>query len=116
MKKMWVVCLLGVALVGCDNQPKIDGTNEITVKTSIEKIRDTLSEDKKLQFDDSLNITMINSIDFDELFKETKSDGIKHGEILKLEQKYFQSLNGKTADQVIDEAEKIKAASMNNKR
>ncbi|MBI6549459.1 DUF6694 family lipoprotein [Xenorhabdus lircayensis] len=112
MKKLLVVCLLGFVLVGCDNQLKIDGTNEIAVKTSIEKIRDTLSEDKKLQFDDSLNVTMINSIDFDDLLKDNKNGNIKYGDIQKLEQRFFQSLHGKTADQVIEEADNIKAASL----
>ncbi|MDC9582108.1 hypothetical protein PSI15_11120 [Xenorhabdus sp. PR6a] len=111
MKKLLTICLLGFALAGCDNQLKIDGTNEIAVKTSIEKIRDTLPEDKKLQFDDSLNIVMFNSINFDELFKNNQNGNIQHGDIQKLEQKFFRSLHGKTADQVIEEAEKIKAAS-----
>ncbi|MBD1226610.1 DUF6694 family lipoprotein [Xenorhabdus griffiniae] len=115
MKKLLTICLLGFALAGCDNQLKIDGTNEIAVKTSIEKIRDTLPEDKKLQFDDSLNVVMMHSLDFDELFKEYKNGNIKHADIQKLEQKFFQTLNGKTADQVIEEAEKIKADSMNKK-
>ncbi|KMJ45195.1 DUF6694 family lipoprotein [Xenorhabdus khoisanae] len=116
MKKLLAMCLLGVALVGCDNQLKIDGTNEIAAKTSIEKIRDTLPEDKKLQFDDSLNITMINSIDFDDLFKDNKNGNIKYGDIQKLEQRFYQSLDGKTADQVIEEAEKIKTNSVSSKQ
>ncbi|OTA17082.1 hypothetical protein Xvie_01337 [Xenorhabdus vietnamensis] len=112
MIKLLTVCLLGFTLVGCDNQLRIDGTNEIAVRTSIEKIRDTLSEDKKLQFDDSLNVAMANSINFDDLFKDNKDGNIKHGDIQKLEQRFFQSLHGKTVDQVIEEAEKIKAANM----
>ncbi|MDC9593329.1 DUF6694 family lipoprotein [Xenorhabdus sp. IM139775] len=112
MRKLLTICLLGFALAGCDNQLKIDGTNEIAVKTSIEKIRDTLPEDKKLQFDDALNIVMLNSINFDELFKDNQNGNIQHGDIQKLEQKFFQSLHGKTADQVIEEAGKIKAASL----
>ncbi|MBD2797553.1 hypothetical protein ID856_13545 [Xenorhabdus sp. 18] len=112
MRKLLMICLLGFALAGCDNRLKIDGTNEIAVKTSIERIRDTLPEDKKLQFDDSLNIAMINSINFDDLFKDNQNGNIQHGDIQKLEQKFFQSLHGKTADQVIEEAEKIKAASL----
>ncbi|MBD2811272.1 hypothetical protein ID853_10355 [Xenorhabdus sp. Vera] len=107
MKKLLLTCLLGFALTGCDNQPKIDGSNEIAVKTSIEKIRDTLSEDKKLKFDDSLNITMINSIDFDELFKNDKSGNIHHSDIENLEQKFYRSLHGKSADQIIAEAEEL---------
>ncbi|MCG3461112.1 hypothetical protein L7G72_04435 [Xenorhabdus bovienii] len=114
MKNLLVVCLLGFVLTGCDNHLKIDGTNEIAVKTSIEKIRDTLPEDKKLKFDDSLNIAMTNSIDFDDLFKESANGNIKHGDIEKLEQKFFRSLHGKTADQLIAEAEKIKAANFSS--
>lgn len=115
MKKLLTICFLGFALAGCDNQLKIDGTNEIAVKTSIEKIREALPEDKRLQFDDSLNVAMINSIDFDDLFKDNKNGNIKHADIQKLEQKFFQSLHGKTVDQVIEEAEKIKEAGMNKK-
>ncbi|MEX0446990.1 DUF6694 family lipoprotein [Xenorhabdus sp. SGI246] len=109
MKNLLLICLLGFTLAGCDNQLKIDGKNEMAVKTSIEKIRDTLSEDKKLKFDDSLNIVMLNSIDFDELFKNNKYGSIKYEDMEKLEHKFYQSLNGKTADQVISEAERIKS-------
>ncbi|OTA21896.1 hypothetical protein Xbed_00145 [Xenorhabdus beddingii] len=115
MRKLLITCLFSVALVGCDNQLKIDGTNEIAVKTSIEKIRDTLSEDKKLQFDDSLNTAMSKSIDFDELFKDNENGNIKYGDMQKLEQKFYQSLHGKTADQIIEEAEKIKATNIINR-
>ncbi|AOM41120.1 DUF6694 family lipoprotein [Xenorhabdus hominickii] len=111
MKKLLVICLLGFTLTGCDRQLKIDGSNEIAVKTSIEKIRDTLSEDKKLKFDDSLNVTMVNNIDFEALFKNNKDGKIQHSDIEKLEQQFFRSLHGKTADQIIEEAEKIKAIS-----
>ncbi|WP_324606456.1 DUF6694 family lipoprotein [Xenorhabdus nematophila] len=93
----------------------MDGTNEISVKVSIEKIRDALSEDNKLKFDDSLNVTMMNSIDFDELFKGNKSGDIHHSDIEKLERKFFRSLHGKTADQVIAEAEEIRAKSIATK-
>ncbi|MDX7986641.1 hypothetical protein FE392_04725 [Xenorhabdus sp. 12] len=109
MKKLLVFCLLGFALTGCDNQLKIDGANEIALKTSIENIRDTLSEDKKLKFDESLYITMVNSINFDDLFKDNKNGNINHKDIEQLEQNFFHYLNGKTADQIIAEAEQIKA-------
>ncbi|QTL39271.1 DUF6694 family lipoprotein [Xenorhabdus budapestensis] len=109
MKNLLLICLLSFTLVGCDNQLKIDGTNEMAVKISIEKIRDTLSEDKKLKFDDSLNTVMLNSIDFDELFKNNKHGSIKYEDMEKLEKKFYQSLNGKTADQVISEAGRIKS-------
>ncbi|CDG20294.1 conserved protein of unknown function [Xenorhabdus poinarii G6] len=115
MRRLLVICLLGCVLAGCDNQPKIDGTNEIALKTSIEKIRETLPEDKKLQFDDSLNVVMTNSINFDDLFKDNREGNIKYGDIQKFEQRFYQSLHGKTADQVIEEAEKIKAANMRKK-
>ncbi|PHM31050.1 DUF6694 family lipoprotein [Xenorhabdus innexi] len=108
MRKLLVICLLGFTLTGCDKQLKIDGTNEIAVKTSIEKIRDTLPEDKKLKFDDALNIVMIHSIDFDELFKNNQHGNIKFEAMESLEKNFYQSLNGKTADQIINEAEKIK--------
>ncbi|MCC8381827.1 DUF6694 family lipoprotein [Xenorhabdus sp. PB30.3] len=108
MRKLLVICLLGFTLAGCEKPLKIDGTNGIAVKTSIEKIRDTLPEDKKLKFDDSLNIVMFHNIDFDELFKNNKQGKIKYDAMENLEKSFYQSLNGKTADQIINEAEKIK--------
>ncbi|CDL85580.1 DUF6694 family lipoprotein [Xenorhabdus szentirmaii] len=109
MRKLLVICFLGFVLTGCDNPLRVDGSNEITVKMTIEKIRDSLSEDKKLQFDDALNITMLNSIDFDDLLKDNKNSNSYHINVDKLEQKFIHSLHGKTADQIIEDAERIKS-------
>jgi folate-dependent tRNA-U54 methylase TrmFO/GidA len=109
VKKMLVICLLGFALAGCDQQLRINGENEMTIRTSIEKIRDTLSEDKKFKFDEALSIIMFNGIDYDELFKNTQNGNVKYENIDYLETKLYKSLNNKTAEQIIHEAEELKA-------
>ncbi|MGS0627430.1 MULTISPECIES: DUF6694 family lipoprotein [Photorhabdus] len=109
MKKLLVICLLGFVLVGCDSQPKIDASNEIALKTSIDKIRDVLPDDKRAKFDESIRVAMFNSIDFNELVKS----GV-NGDIKELKQKFYKSLDGKTADQLIAEAEIIEAKKSEN--
>ncbi|WP_036771012.1 DUF6694 family lipoprotein [Photorhabdus australis] len=109
MKKLLAICLLGFVLAGCDSQPKIDASNEIALKTSIDKIRDVLPDDKRAKFDESIQVAMFNSIDFNELVKSGVDSDIK-----KLKQKFYKSLDGKTADQLIAEAEKIEAKKSEN--
>ncbi|KMW73828.1 hypothetical protein TI10_06245 [Photorhabdus luminescens subsp. luminescens] len=109
MKKLLVVCLLGFVLAGCDSQPKIDASNEIVLKASIEKVRDVLSDDKKVKFDESIQSAMFNSIDFNDLVKSGA-----HGDMKESKQKFYKLLDGKTADQLIAEVEKIEAKRSEN--
>ncbi|NHB95756.1 DUF6694 family lipoprotein [Photorhabdus stackebrandtii] len=110
MKKLLAICLLGSVLAGCDNQPKIDASNEIALKTSIEKVRDALPGDKRAKFDESIQAAMFNSIDFNDLVKSGAN-----GDIKELKQKFYKSLDGKTADQLITEAESVEAKKSENK-
>ncbi|NHB86459.1 DUF6694 family lipoprotein [Photorhabdus tasmaniensis] len=104
MKKLLAICLFGFVLAGCDNQPRIDASNEIALKMSIEKVRDALPGDKKAKFDESIQAAMFNSIDFNDLAKSGAN-----GDIKELKRKFYKSLDGKTADQLITEAEGIEA-------
>ncbi|MCW7547565.1 hypothetical protein OO184_06375 [Photorhabdus sp. APURE] len=109
MKKLLVICLLGFVLAGCDSQPKLDASNEISLKVSIEKVRDALSDDKKAKFDESIQSAMFNSIDFNDLVKSGAN-----GDMMETKQKFYKLLDGKTADQLIAEVEKIEAKRSEN--
>ncbi|WP_238409187.1 MULTISPECIES: DUF6694 family lipoprotein [Photorhabdus] len=109
MKKLLVICLLGCVLAGCDSQPKMDASNEIALKASIEKVRDRLPDDKKVKFDESIQSAMFNSIDFNDLVKSGSN-----GDMEKSKQKFYKLLDGKTADQLITEVEKIESKRSKN--
>ena len=79
---------------------KIDGSSDEKIRVSIENIKNSLSNDKKKEFEDSLKIIMFQDLDFASLMQK---DGAE-----KMTDSIKTKLNGKTADDVIIEAKKIK--------
>jgi len=53
MKKAVAVILLAFALTGC-GEPKIDGSSEEAFQTSLQKVRESLAEDKRAAFNDAI--------------------------------------------------------------
>ncbi|MEJ1268577.1 DUF6694 family lipoprotein [Pantoea ananatis] len=53
MKKAVAVILLAFALTGC-GEPKIDGSSEQAFQTSMQKVRDSLAEDKRAAVNDAI--------------------------------------------------------------
>ena len=100
MKKIASVLLLSTALMGC-SEATIDTTTEESMQSSIEKVRSSLSEDDKEKFDDALKIVAFSQVDLSDLFLDSQSNS----DVTK--NKMENSLNGKTASEVIDEANRI---------
>jgi hypothetical protein len=101
MKRTLLVIALSLALSGC-GEPKIDGKSESSYQASILKIADGLREPKKKEFAESLAIVAMSDFSLADVFS-----GKQTAESMKV--KAITSLDGKTADQVISEASKIKA-------
>ena len=87
-------------LAGC-SKPAIDTTNDETTKSSIQKARGSLPESKRAVFDQALQILMFSEIDM----KSIMSGSVGAAN---MEAKMKATLNGKTAEEVMDAAEKIK--------
>jgi hypothetical protein len=100
MRKITV--LLGViAILLSSCAKKIDGTSEEAMKSSIEEIKKSLDDDKKEKFEESMKLIMFHGFDFRKLMQ----GGGAEETVLDMKSK----LDGKTADDIISEGEKIKA-------
>lgn len=101
MNKKLILLLLMIFIVGCSD-PKIDASSDESMKASIEKVRQSLPQDKKDKFDEALKVLAFSTIDLKGLFAEGASGvGSTKG-------KMKEALNGKTGTEVIEEADRIK--------
>lgn len=101
MKRTLLMVALSLTLSGC-GEPKIDGKSESSYQASISKIADGLQEPKKNQFAESLAIVSLSQFKLGDVFS-----GKQTAESLKANA--MATLDGKTADQVISEASRIRA-------
>ncbi|MEM5511462.1 DUF6694 family lipoprotein [Pseudoalteromonas sp. AS84] len=99
--KHWSLLLVGMSLlVGC-GEKKVDSTTDESLKTSITSIKESLTEEKKVEFEKAVKVLAFS--DVGNIFKAAaNADGIKS--------KMKEKLNGKTADQIISESNDIIAA------
>jgi hypothetical protein len=104
MKRIFFCGILIVLtiLAGCSD-PKIDASSDESMKASVEKVRKSLSEPKQKEFDQAMQILAFSQIDMKDIFTQGAT-GVGN-----LEGKVRQLLDGKTAEQVIAEAERIRA-------
>lgn len=100
MKK--VTLLLGViAILLSSCAKKIDGSSEEAMKSSIEEIKKSLDDEKKQKFEESMKLIMFSGLDFGKLMQEGGAEEAASDMKSKLD--------GKTADDIIAEGEKIQA-------
>ena len=100
-KKLILISVLVLFLSGCSD-PKIDASTDESIKVSIEKVRQSLPDDKRAEFDDALKILAFSQISLKGLF----ADGATG--VSSAKGKMKDVLNGKTGEEVIAEAERIK--------
>ncbi len=91
-----------ISIFGC-SAPKIDASSEESLKRSLEKVRESLPESKRAEFDDAMTVLAFSEVDMKDLFAEGAA-GVGN-----VEGKVRQSLDRKTGEQVIAEAERIQA-------
>ena len=93
------ILLLG-ALTVCGCQPKVDGSSEEAMKASVEKIKKSLDADKAQKFETAMAVVMMHNVNASAM-----------GNPEAAQKQVLASVNGKTADQIIAEADKIRADS-----
>ncbi len=103
--KIIIPLLLLVSLSGC-NEPKIDTTTDETMKSSIQKVKTSLSVDKQEEFDKSIKILMFSQIDMKNIFANAVAG--KSMDKDKMLNDMKKSLNGKTGLEVISLATEAK--------
>jgi len=91
------VILFSVASLSFGCKPTLDTSSEESLKTSAEKVKNSLPKEKQDKFEEAMVIIVANRG-----MKAALSGGDG-------EKKVKEVLNGKTGDEVIAEAEKIKA-------
>ncbi len=100
-KKLLLLPVLMLVVAGCSD-PTIDASTDESMKASIETVRESLPQEQRAKFDDALKILAFSQIDLKGLFAEGASGaGSTKG-------KMKDTLNGKTGEEVIAEAERIK--------
>ena len=97
-----MAAVFALVMAGCSD-PKIDASTDETMKVSAQKVRESLPESKRVEFDEALQILVFSQINMQDLFSE---GAVGAGN---LEGKMRNALDGKTAEEVIAEADRIKA-------
>lgn len=96
-----LMALCATLLAACSD-PKIDASTEESMKASVEKVRDSLPAEKRDEFDSSLTLLALSQISFDDML----SGG---GSAASAEAQMRQALDGKTAEEVIAQANRVEA-------
>ncbi|MCL2474156.1 MAG: hypothetical protein FWF23_04580 [Alphaproteobacteria bacterium] len=103
MKKIVMMLVVGLLVCAC-SEPKIDATNEDTMRSSLEKVQQSLSPEQKAQFDEAF-AGILSAAAGKQLLKvfseEAPSREDMYAEIKK-------GVDKKTAKQIIAEYEKMK--------
>lgn len=103
MKKIVGVLFLSFLLAGCD-KPKIDSSTDDAMKSSIAKVRESLPENKREEFDNALKIVAFSNINMADLMRAS-SESDKED----LSKKMREPLSGKTGDEIISYAQQVTA-------
>lgn len=103
IKSLIAGVLIGFILIGCGT-PRIDTSSDEKLKSSIQKVKDSLSLEQKKTFEDSLQIIMFSKINLGSMIMGVGNPSFPNN----LTDSVKASLNNKSAEEVILEATKIK--------
>lgn len=100
MKTITFIMILVAFMSGCGS-PKIDASTDEKMKESIAKVRESLPEDRQVDFDEALATLAFEQVDLSDFIQE-KVTGVGTTEA-----KMKNALNGKTGDEVISAAQEV---------
>jgi len=107
MKKFLYLVVMACLLSGCAD-PKIDISTEELSKKSVEKVRNSLPEAKRAEFDNAMQAIIMSAafskINFADIMAGKKPEEPTSKDALKI----LQPIHGKTGEQVIAEGNRIK--------
>lgn len=103
MKKIALagVVLLAISVAGC-SKPTIDASSDEAMKESVQKVRESLPESKRTEFDEAIQVLAFSQIDLATIMAGGASSA-------SIEAKLKGALGGKTAEEIINEASRVKA-------
>ena len=102
MRTQSIILALGLTLLltACA-KPRVDTSSDEAMKRSIKAVRESLPENERAKFDESLRIVALSQVDFSTLVA-TGSSGVNLTEA-----KVKEVLAGKTAEEIIASADRI---------
>jgi hypothetical protein len=100
MRRWFAALVVVLVSVGCA-KPRIDAKTGETLKQSLQKVRDSLSAKRRAEFDGAIGTIYSSQISFDTLAKGFSG-------VTSIGANLQAALDGKTADEVIAFAEKLK--------
>ena len=102
MRKVLCILVVGTFALGCDSEPRIDTSSDAVMKTSIEEVRSTLSSEEQEKFDEALQVLAFSGVTLENLFTEGLTGGVSG-----LQGRFKETLQGKSASEVIAVADSI---------
>lgn len=91
----FIILLAMVFALSACSEPTVDSSSDTSMQTSIQKVRDSLPQSKRSEFDDAIKFLMFSKVDFKSILTQGAT-GTK--------QEMMMSIHGKTGKQVIEEA------------
>lgn len=108
MRRLMCVALMAGLLAGC-GEPKLDGSSQQAFKESAAKVAASLPEDKRMQFASDVMTLAFQGLDISQVLQGKKSADEVSVDMLV-------ALNGKTAQQISDEANRVRVARAERER
>lgn len=102
MKRSYLAFVLALILLAGCSEPRIDASTDESLRVSAEKVRDSLPEEKRVEFMSALSVLALKGLDFEGLMS-----GRANSSVEKFETDYINLIDGKTADEVIAAANRI---------
>lgn len=103
VKKILAVSALALLLTGCD-KPTVDTTSDESMKASIAKVRESLPEDKRPEFDNAIKVVAFSKVDLADIMK----NGLA-GNKEDIDKKMREPFTGKTGEEIISYAKQVTA-------
>jgi hypothetical protein len=100
-------CLVAVCASFACSSPRIDTSSDDKMKSSIERVRSSLPEDRRAKFDAAIATVGMSNIDFGRAMADAMTGKTPNADRMLGDVKT--ALNGKTADEIIAAADKIVA-------
>ena len=100
MRRSFAILMVALFAAGC-GKPRIDAKTGESLKRSMEKVRDSLPVKKRVEFDGAIGTIYSSQVSFDTLARGFSG-------ITSIGANLQAALDGKTADEVIAYAEKLK--------
>ena len=103
--KIGIALIITTSTIGCEKivpELTIDTTTDELMKSTLQEVRESLAEPDKDRFDEALNILAFSQVDMKSIISGGAAGAAN------IENKMKESIHGKTAQQIIAAAERIK--------